>query len=411
MKSSRQLTYVIKREQLAFSMVEMLFVGSIAFVILSAATLLYGALANRVTPPTTLPTLSDAAAAQIPNAVHQGLYGVGLPANGFQTWTAPNLGLQARADEARDLFHKDVESAVAVFCFARNAPVALAGGVDANENRRLNFTFPLAGPAIGDTPRQSITGLTNYGINTRIDNPDGFHNLLIDPAVAGNNARANTYLAPLQAGNQVTGPNASIFIIGPTPEDLSAADTNIVNPVLSTQSLRVLAIWEVDFIDLTTAEGILASVRRYSNSFLAPAGAINDYALGVPTIEYTVIFSEENSYGVDLQQNSFGPIFKGFTRSTTTQLQAAPVVGTNVPNAVRNPFYVIWWPDPASPNLVPVDSDPAFNNNFRFINAANGGVLQAAALPANRVLAAESLAHYGNTSYLMVAPMFPSLLQ
>jgi hypothetical protein len=411
MKLSRQSQWLSLRRQSAFSMIEMLFVGSMALVILGAASLIYGALANRVAPPSTLPTLSDTAASRITNNIHVGLYGVDLPTTGFKTWTAPNIGLQARADEARDLFFKDIESANAVFCFARNSPVGVSGAIDSNQNRRLSYTFPLAGRGANGTPLNAITGLVSDF--TRIDNPQGFYALLTNSAVLDNSggaaARASTYLAPVSGGLQVKGPNASIFIVGPTPGILSDVDNNVNSPNAATQTIRILAIWEIDFIDLTTDEGVFASVRRYSNSLLDTNDKVTVFAKGIPTIEYTTIFSERNSYGLDLNQNSFGPIFKAYMRTTSDQLDTA--AGQPTLPTIRNPFYVIWWPDPASPNLVSSKNDPSAGD-YRFVsNASGSAVTSANTIPATRVLSAESQAHYGNTSYLMIAPMFPSLLQ
>jgi hypothetical protein len=389
----------------------MLFVGSMAHLIISAATLLYGAFAERVTPPTKLTALSDQALLQITNPIHLGLYGLNLPAateDPYSTWTAPNLGLQARADEARDLFNKDIESAVGVFCFARNAPIQVAGlaQVNNNENRRINYTFPLARGVANNIPVNGITGLVDNTFG-RIDTPSGFYNLIISNDNPGAGTRAATYLSPLDnTGEQVTEPNASIFIVGPTPGIISTTDRNVGNPANATQSLRILAIWEIDFIDLTTEEGILASVRRYSNSLVDVNGNPSIYALGEPTVEYSVIFSESNSYDTDLNVNSFGPVFRAYMRTLANQYNGP------VPNNVRNPFYVIWWPDPASPNLISAINDTANGNVYRYINNnAAGTVISAGAVPATRVIGAQSQDHYGNTSYLMVAPMFPSLLQ
>jgi hypothetical protein len=120
----------------------------------------------------------------------------------------------------------------------------------------------------------------------------------------------------------IKGSNLSIYILGPS--------TNLGRALNTTTNLVVRAIYDADLVTNTTPPGVYASVRRY-------VGSTN-------TAFYHVFYASDTT----TVTNTFWPLAYYYPKGTV--------------NGVTNtrPFYLVWWPDPASawlPPTAPTNSD------------------------------------------------------
>jgi hypothetical protein len=142
----------------------------------------------------------------------------------------------------------------------------------------------------------------------------------------------------------------------------------ILQPSESLTELWVWSIWEIDFVDVTSPDtGKFASVRRYVNGSL--------------TRFYDVFFPTQAN------AQSFGPVMACFELKTRSALNEGTAIDM-FKAAPEQPFYFVWWPDPASPTLTP-------------------GALAATYVASDP--RSEYAAHEGQTSYFFVVPMFPAM--
>lgn len=137
--------------------------------------------------------------------------------------------------------------------------------------------------------RPSTLGIPQTTDARSITNGPSFRQLLPDLA----NYSAST-------SNAIRGNRSSLFILGPSPNP-----TNLV----------VRSIYETDLIVTTNPAGIYASVRRY-------VGNVN-------TAYYHVFYPDSTNF--------FSPL--------------AYLHRRNLANNVTRPFYLVWWPDPATRTL------------------------------------------------------------
>lgn len=149
-------------------------------------------------------------------------------------------------------------------------------------------------------------------------------------------------------------PNLSIYILQPSFS--TAAETLIIT-----------AIYEIDLQAVSDPAGTYASVRRYSFSIL--------------TDVYDVFYPDEED------ATAFNPLVINFERDI--RIVSGIDDGKDMFRiAKQEPFYFIWWPDPAVPSL---DGDSAVTSypatDPRSIYATMGG----------------------RTSYMFTVPMFPAL--
>ena len=147
--------------------------------------------------------------------------------------------------------------------------------------------------------------------------------------------------------------------------------------------LAVRAIWEIDFIAATSTSnsaGIHASVRRYVGNTLS-----HYYDIVYPKRQ------DQTSSEFAANLPSFGPPFIHFERSV--RRTATLTSDDNYRRAGAEPFYFVWWPDPAAPSL---DNPEAASPVDAAGNAIGSSDWRRA-----------YTRHYGQTGYFFVIPQFP----
>ncbi len=148
-----------------------------------------------------------------------------------------------------------------------------------------------------------------------------------------NNFRAllpnsNTFTTNTNAA--IRGSNLSIYLLGPS--------TNM-------SQIPVLAVYDADLVTNTTPAGVYASVRRYEGS------TFTDF--------YHVFYTSDRS----TVTNSFWPLACYYPRNSA-----------NCTNA--RPFYLVWWPDPASSRLPPAtNGSPGTNVRAAYTNMGGQSTL------------------------------------
>jgi hypothetical protein len=156
--------------------------------------------------------------------------------------------------------------------------------------------------------------------------------------------------------------NASIFILKPSAVPQSASSGTEVLPTLS-----VLAVYDIDLTPTTSPAGTYVSVKRYQSN-------------AEPTHYYDVFYAASSG------TVPFKPLVVCFERS----VRRALVEGNSIDRlkqAAERPFYFIWWPDPAAPELEAYAEPEYSDNDPRASYAAMGG----------------------RTAFFFAVPMFPSL--
>jgi len=191
--------------QRGFTLVEMLVAGGLAAVCFSAIALLYQSMTVHQRRLASLVSV-ELGTTKVNNYFN-------VSGSSLRVYSAPNYGRTAFAEELREIFYDDVESAAAVFCLTRDDP---------NTVRPTSIPFLAANPP-------------------RIDTPNGFRNLL-----AANFPAAGSLF--LTYRGKPGGKNASIYIIGHT-DDLSM--------------MPVRAVYDIDFDTPSGKSGTYASVKRY----------------------------------------------------------------------------------------------------------------------------------------------------
>jgi hypothetical protein len=234
------------------------------------------------------------------------------------TWSTPTYGHLARVEELRDKYYEDVQKSIAVYCLPR---------VGRSSLRTNALTIP-----------------ASYAIGTfdfrRLSTPELFRQFLADSLPsAGAGFSTNAYA--IESG-AVRGRNLSVLMLRKSS---------------SRTSLNLHCMYEVDFVRPSSPGGIYASVRRYEGAVLT-----DYYDVFYPDVSDTTALNSDYFY-----------VAAAFERSVR------PSSSSSVANvASRQPFYFVWFPDPASPTL------PSSSGSY-----TNGMIDQ--------------------TSLLFVTPMFPSL--
>ena len=196
--------------------------------------------------------------------------------------------------------------------------------------------------------RPTTIDLTGTHRGTDIDTPSEFIDVLDDAYSA-----ADTTFSTYRGVPASTDRNATIFLLQPSSSE---------------SQLWVWSIWELDFVTTTAPEaGTYVSVRRYVNSTL--------------TRVYDVF------YPAGANTATFGPAFVHFELKNRLVLNEGAAID-RFKVADSQPFYFMWWPDPSSPLLE------------AGANASTYGSSDPRSAYAM---------HEGQTSYVFVVPMFPSL--
>jgi prepilin-type N-terminal cleavage/methylation domain-containing protein len=239
-------------------------------------------------------------------------------------WFAPNFGLLARSEQMRSLFLADIQKASAVFCLPRSD---------------LRYIHPNA------LNIPSTYALTNFDFR-RVDTSEAFRQFM----VAAGSSTASRYTSnPFGANGAARGCNLTVIT---------------VHAVTGTQIIFG-PTYELDFVRVSTGTpGTFASVRRYYG---------NDRT--VPTDMYEVFYPDHKDGTVESSAGFF--VAASFERSGRT---ASTTIAANRV-ADKQPFYLVWWPDPTVTEL-PSASFAATNYKD---------------------------AMRDSTAYFMVVPMFPSL--
>lgn len=273
-----------RRRRRGFSLVELAYVSAMCVSVFGAAVLAFRAISVQQTKSTNYGRVTIGAANL------QNFYGLRSTST-FNTWFAPNYGRSIRAEEMRELFHSDVETASAV------------------------FGLPRAG-------RSSVRP-------TAISLPSATPGLLVDtPAV---------FLSVLSASESAASTVFSSYR-GLPPSGAGNGSFFILQPSLNTEpnQLTVRCIWEIDFVTVaggaTTPGGTYATVRRYVGTTL--------------THYYDTFYKDDAS--------SFGPVMVHFERAARASTgPSATATGEAFKKAAGQSFYLMWWPDPGAPNLRP----------------------------------------------------------
>ena len=315
-----------------FSLVELTLVSAMSAAVIGAAVLAYQAISARQK------RFSEYGVVTMATTDLANLYGIADGSTTLSAWFAPNYGRAIRADDLRELFYSDVETASAVYCLPR-------AGRSTGRPTSISIPDGTFGPGL-DTPAAFLSHLAT-----------------VDSTTA---SAFTTYVGAPPASSR----NASIFIIQPSLND-------------SPNVLAVRAIWEIDFIAATSSSnnaGIHASVRRYVGNTLSHY--------------YDVVYAkraDQTSSEFAANLPSFGPPFIHFERSV--RRSASLTSDDNYRRAGAEPFYFIWWPDPAAPTLAnPEASSP--------VDAAGNAI-------GSSDWRRSYTQHYGQTSYFFVIPQFP----
>ena len=200
-----------------------------------------------------------------------------------------------------------------------------------------------------NTVRPSSLSLPTDQDGKSLDTPEKFRVFLeaAEPLLAGVHA-------PYEGVETTGAKNLSVYILHPGYATLAG-------------TLLVTAIYEIDIQSVSDPIGTYCSVRRYSFSIL--------------TDVYDVF------YPFELGASDFNPLVVNFERSVCT-VSGLDDAADPYRIAELEPFYFMWWPDPAVPSL---DGDSIV------ATYADG----------------DPLGGYGKmggrTSYMFTFPMFPSL--
>jgi hypothetical protein len=321
-----------------FSTLELLMVLALGAVVLSGVMVTYGTMMAGRT------NINETVDVVLPAGLMANFYGASAPASRTIP-VAPNYGAIARAEKLRDEFHRDVIGATSVFCLYRKAS-------QVSNPLRFNW-FPY-----------------NAATDGQIDSPRAFYDLLVRkyPAASG------VFEVPANPGasNAVPAPHATIFLTGFSS-----------NPAL----LGIVATYEIDVIRMVSTRpwGFYASVRKYGFDPNNLSSQNSVFASGweifyEPSMRVVTAPSQFDNEG-------FSPLFVMFDRAVRRSVVEDSVLGQDrFKIAAEQPFYFIWWPDPAMQDLesLPLSGQP--REARRAYNHMGG-----------------------RTSFMFTTPMFPAL--
>ncbi len=245
---------------------------------------------------------------------------------------APSLGSLARAEVMREKFIADCTQSIGVYCLHRNTNVL-------NTIRPLTIPAPAAG--------------------TLLDTPEAFRTY-INTAVSG---ASSVFTQSYR--NYGTTPNFTIFILG-----YSANATTI--PVLAVYDLDVVTATDPNATSTTI--GTYVALRRY---------------VGTALTAYYDVF-----YRLSGTAESFTPSVVAFERRSRLAIAEGSTTIDRFKKAAEQPFYFIFWPDPAEDSLaIPLNAQP-------------GGVLNGTYGTTDPRRVYNHMG--GRTSFMFTIPMFPS---
>lgn len=273
---------------------------------------------------------TSVATVRIPTGAQNNFYGVN--STSITSYMAPNFGSVARAESMREKFFADTAQGIAVYCLYR-------------ANNTWNTVRPttIASPPSG----------------TVLDTPEAFRTYLATAIPAS----ASIFTSYRNFG---TTPNISIFILG---YSANAA------------TMPVLAVYDMDFVQATNPNATTTVVGTYA--------AVRRYVAGALTAYYDVIYPVATG-----QTESFIPPVVAFERRSRLAVVEGSTTIDRFKVAAEQPFYFIFWPDPAEDTLALP------------LNAAPGGTLNGTYTATDPRRAYNHMA--GRTSFMFTVPMFPS---
>lgn len=270
--------------QSGLTFVEVLVAGVIAAFTLTVGVMAFGSILNNQARTPAALVIENLPAGMMSDFYSSASTTLSVP-------QAPNFGMAAAAANLRERLETDLARATAAYCLVRNQrstirPVEIAG--------------------LTDDVARSLTG------------PNEFLAHLTNSSASGVSGTAGVFQTFTGAALAAT--NSSLFILGPSS---------------TTNTAAVIAVYEVDFVPLTTPPGTYATVRRYPGG-----GGEFDY--------YHVFYANDpGRFGVG-DTNNFRPLTAHFQRSLATNGNAAHDLYCR---AERRPFAFVWWPDPAARRL------------------------------------------------------------
>lgn len=297
-----------------FTFVEMLVAMSLSAMFIGTAAMVLSAITQNSKNFSTIHSI------ELGTATCENFYG--LSKSAVSTSAAPNLGRIGFVHEMRDQFYEDASNSEGIYCLARSG---------LNTIRPEWLDWPYASSAAS---------------KPALDSPEAFRNYLavVEPTSA-------SIYTPCRNVPPASSPNTTIFLTGPTDQ----ADY-----------LKVVAVYEIDFITSTSPVGTYASVRRYKN------GTLTHY--------YDIFYADSGEKPVI-------PSFVAFeSRARLAKTEGDAIdrykLGRN------GPFYLIWFPDPS-------------------INPLN---TPSVAVPTDPKDPRQAYGHLaGKTGFMLTAPLFPTL--
>lgn len=328
----------------AFSLIELILVAAVGAVVFTG-----GALAFRVIAKNQR-TIGAFQEVSLPAGVGDNFY-PGSSLTSVDSYTAPNFGRCSQADTLRTLFLEEVEKSIAVFVLPRG------GSINSIRGRTLNLYGRL--PQSLDTPAAFLAYL--------LANPD--------------TATAAQVFASYRGAPPATATSTTTTIDPDTGEQSVTTSTNpvtnasifLLQPSGSNGQLWIRAVYEIDYIGLDVnpneatapdVPSVFASVRRYVD------GTLTHY--------YDIVYREATLSDVGTPCAHFERSERGvYVENSVDRFK----------KAANQPFYLVWWPDPAMQRLKGT----------------------AATAYAETSPQASYAKHEGQTSYYFVIPQFPAL--
>lgn len=325
-------SHIVRR---GFTSIELLLVLALGAVVLGGAVVSYGTLVRNQ------PRVASFVTVPLGAQRMQRFYSIsGKSAQ--DTPQAPHYGSIAEAEKLREQFHADVISSTAVFCLPRD----------------------------GDNTWKPSSIPYDPSLHAELDTPQAFRDHLVSN-VGVSISLYRDYRNPLGTRDTEPSENMTIFILGYSKDPAA---------------LRVIALYDIDVIRFTgrnEPNGFHASVKRFTTHPSTPTSDLA-YAGG-----YQVFYGPSVIDAVSARQwqtDGFTPLFVTFERGSRSALREFPVTIDRFKKAAEQPFYFVWWPDPAARHLGPVTSAlPSTDPRQAYNHMA------------------------GRTSYMFTVPMFPAL--
>jgi hypothetical protein len=249
------------------------------------------------------------------------------------TYMAPNFGSVARAESLREKFIADATQGIGVYCLSR-----------------ANGSWNTIRPATIPSPAYGVT----------LDTPEAFRTWLATSVPAS----ATVFTSYRNTGAT---PNISIFILGYSQ---------------TAATIPVLAVYDMDFVQATNPNGTGTVIGTYA--------AVRRYVSGALTAYYDIVYPTAAAGEIE----SWTPPVVAFERRSRLAVAEGSTTIDRFKVAAEQPFYFIFWPDPAQESLA---LPP---------NAAPSSVLNGSYAATDPRRAYNHMA--GRTSYMFSIPMFPS---